>query len=86
MNAEDLLGIYKSVLRPFAEYSHVVYDSLIPEYISDKLESVQKQAMKIIYGGNVDYGGLISSGKIETLKDRRTCALLKFAEKNRSFT
>ena len=81
MCPSDLLNIYKTVLRPFAEYSHVVYDSLIPEYMSEKLESVQKQAMKIIYGWDMDYDKLIEDGMIETLKTRRKDAVLKFAIK-----
>ena len=43
----------------------MVYGTLIPEYLSDKLESVQRQAVKIIYGHNVDYNGLVEDGTIE---------------------
>ena len=68
-------------LRPSAEYSSVVYDSLIPEYVSDKLESVQRQAMKIIYGWDINYQKLVEDGVIEHLKDRRREAVLRFALK-----
>ena len=61
MSKENLLGIYRQVLRPSAEYSSVIYNLLIPEYISDKLESVQKQAMKIIFGYDIDYQMLIDT-------------------------
>ena len=74
-----LLEVYENVIRPSAEYSSVIYNSLIPEYLSDCLESVQKQAAKIIFGWNIDYGRLIESGKIETLKCRRDKATLNFA-------
>ena len=50
MSKPDLVKIYESVIRPAVEYSGVVYHSLIPQYQSDKLESIQKQAFRIIYG------------------------------------
>ena len=81
MGRTDLLNIYKDVLRPSAEYSSVIYHSLIPDYISHKLESVQRQAMKVIYGWDVDYGALLENGTIETLKSRRIDAIKKFALK-----
>ena len=81
MSEGDLLNIYKTVLRPSAEYSSIVYNTLIPEYISDKLETVQRPAMKIIFGYNVDFGKLVEEGKIETLKKRREYNSLKFALK-----
>ena len=81
MSETGLLNIYKDVLRPSAEYSSVVYNTLIPSYIWDKLESVQKQACKIIYGMNVDYDKLLADGYLESLKDRRAAASLRFALK-----
>ena len=81
MAPSNLLKVYKEVLRTSAEYSSVVYGSLIPEYLSEKLESVQKQALKIIFGHDVDYDELVTNGTIETLKDRREQALLRFALK-----
>ena len=81
MSKDKLLEIYKTVLRPSAEYSSVVYDSLIPEYLSEKLEAIQRQAIRIIYGYDVDYGKIVEDGEIETLKKRREDNVLKFALK-----
>ena len=81
MSQSNLLKIYEQVLRPSAEYSHVVYHSLIPEYVAEKLECVQRQAMKIVFGYDVDYNQLIQDGKISSLKSRRESALSKFALK-----
>ena len=80
MKRENLVGIYKDVIRPSAEYSSVVYNSLIPEYLSHKLESVQKQAIKNFYGWDVDKS-LIENETISSLKQRRDEATLKFALK-----
>ena len=79
MSKPELLGIYKNVLRPSAEYSSVIYNSLIPDYVSNKLESVQRQALKIIYGWDYDLKKLFEQGAIETLKERREAATLRFA-------
>ena len=81
MDATNLLGIYCSIIRPSIEYSNVVYHSLIPEYLSNKLETVQRQAIKIIYGPSVNYDSIVERGLIETLKSRRETAVLKFANK-----
>ena len=81
MSPDNLLKVYKSVLLPSVEYCSVVYGSLIPDYLSKKLEQVQKQAVKIMFGWGVDYGKLLEDGIIEALEDRRRKDTLKFANK-----
>ena len=81
MKGNDLLKIYNSTLRAAAEYCSVVYHSLIPDYLSDRLVRVQKQAVKIIFGYGVDYNGMVESGEIETLEQRRKNSCIKFAQK-----
>ena len=68
MSSSNLLGIYSSTIRPSVEYASIIYHSLIPEYLSNKLEQVQKQAIKIILGHNIDYASLIDGGELETLR------------------
>ena len=81
MASADLLNIYNVVIRSAVEYCSVVYHPLIPAYMSDKLEQIQKQAIKIIFGNSVSYADLISEGRIETLKERRIKNIAKFANK-----
>ena len=81
MKSSDLLKVYNTVLRPSAEYCSVVYHNLIPDYISNKLEQVQRQAFKIIYGWDVDYDSMVQNGSAETLKERRITAFNTFATK-----
>ena len=81
MGKNDLLKIYCTVLRPSAEYCSTVYHSLIPKYMSDKLETVQRQALKIIYGWHYDIDSLFEHGIIETLVKRREDNCLAFAMK-----
>ena len=81
MSGLDLLKVHKSIIIPSVEYCSEIYDSLIPGYIAERLESVQKQAMKIIFGWGVDYMQLINDGVISTLATRRKEACLRFAIK-----
>ena len=54
---------------------------MIPGYLTAKLESVQRQALKIIYGWNRDIDEIMAIKNIETLEERREKALLNFALK-----
>ena len=82
MPQSELLKIYKSVIRPSVEYCSIIYHSLIPEYLSERLERVQKQVMRIIFGWTRDYSGLVEDGTIEKLSTRRENNCLKFALNN----
>ena len=74
--------IYQTVILPSVEYSSVIYGCMIPDYISNKLESVQKQqALKIIFGWTVNYENLISNGTIQTLKECRKRSGIKICTK-----
>ena len=48
MRRGDLRKVYDTCIRPGVEYSSIVYNTLIPDYLSDQLEKVQTRAMKII--------------------------------------
>ena len=82
MEKGDLIKVYQTMIRPAVEYAAVVYHTLIPEYLSDQLESVQRHATKIIYGWHVSYTGLLEAGEVETLKNRRIDAVKRFALKS----
>ena len=81
MDEKDLFKVYITIIRPSVEYCSEVYDSLIPGYVSDRLESVQKQACKIIFGWGVDYNKLVEDGTVQTLASRRRQACINFAMK-----
>ena len=82
MQIKDLKKVYDTVIRPGTEYCSVVYHSLIPQYLSDRLESVQKMATKIIYGHGANYATLVENGTVELLSDRRESAILEFGRRN----
>ena len=83
MRKHELLKVYKSIILPSVEYCSIVYNSLIPQYLEEKLELMQKRAMKIIYGYGIDYEELMVVKSIETLKARRAQSSLRFALKNK---
>ena len=81
MGSNELFKVYQTCLRPSVEYSSVVYHSLTPDNVSNKLEALQKRASKIIFGTNSSYTDVINEGKIELLESRRKELCLKFARK-----
>ena len=81
MESSDLLKVYETIIRPAIEYSSVVYHTLIPQYQSEKLEAMQRQAYKIIYGSDYSYRDRTESGEVETLYARREKNILRFATK-----
>ena len=48
-NAENLVKVYKSVIEPYFDYCSIVWDTHSIE-LTDKLQSLQKRAAKIITG------------------------------------
>ena len=82
MEKMDLMRVYCTFIRAAAEYCSIVYHSLIPQYMSDRLEMVQKQAIRIIFGRGNKYEEMIMDGSLERLEERRRSNCLKFALKN----
>ena len=80
--SNDLLKVYNTVIRPAIEYSAVVYHSLISNDMAEKLEGMQRQAMRIIYGWDGNIRDKMENKGIESLQDRREEMVLKFALKN----
>ena len=50
MSSDDLLYYYQSVVRPVTEYTCVVWHTSLTQEQTKQLESIQKRAMKIIFG------------------------------------
>ena len=80
--ADDMLFIYKTVLRPVIDFAAPSYHSSLTKTQSDCIEKLQRDSMKIICGRTVSYREVIDKGVVETLRDRRLEATRAFAEKN----
>ena len=70
MSADDLLHYYKSVIRPVTEYSCFVWHSSLTKEQANRLENVQRRAVRLIFGNNnQDMNSAMSS--LTSLADRR---------------
>jgi len=69
-STEDLICFYSSVIRPVLEYACPVWHSGLTTGQIDKLESLQKRALTIIYC-NIDYHMSLILAGLDTLYSRR---------------
>ena len=75
------LRVYLSFIRPLLEYACLVWHSQLSNELSDKIESVQKRSLRIIYKeGKIPYSFLLKAARITTLKERREKICLVFAK------
>ncbi|PFX23767.1 Acyl-CoA dehydrogenase family member 11 [Stylophora pistillata] len=65
-----MLKVYTSAVRSVIEYAVPVWQS-IPGYLSDKIESIQKRALKIIFPCADSYSEALELARVETLAYRR---------------
>ena len=75
LSADDLLRFYITAVRPILEYGCVVWHHGLTQAQSDRLESLQKRALRIIFDNlviDMPYQFALSLSKLTTLSDRRT--------------
>jgi len=53
LKRSDLLYFYTAVIQPIPDYACVVWNHNLTVKQSDKIESLQKRALRIIHGDNV---------------------------------
>ena len=73
---QDVLKVFRSSVRPILEYAVQAWQD-IPDYLSDRIESVQKRAFKIIYP-NSSPSQALSLANETTLSNRRELLCRKF--------
>ena len=78
---KKMTNIYCSLVRSILEYSCVTFGPMLTKFDSNRLEAVQKKALRCIFGYGLEYDELLSLSGLETLEERRRRALLKFAQK-----
>ena len=54
---------------------------MLAQYQKNRLENIQKRCLRSIFGHDKTYNKLLAESGLETLEDRRTRAVKKFAEK-----
>ena len=78
----ELITIYKLFIRSICEYSSSVFHTSLTQELSDKLEAIQKTALKIILADKyIDYQTSLEHFSIDTLYTRRQKHMEKFAIK-----
>ena len=68
----DLLTIYFSLVRSVLEYACPVLHTNLPQYLSDKIEKVEKRAFRIIYPGRSYDDALIAAQCPRVMDGRQT--------------
>ena len=76
LGTNDLVLVYCSIVRSIVEYASPVW-AAIPLYLDELIESVQRKALKIIFG-RTDYTEALVLAGLESLSDRRVGACKRF--------
>ena len=81
VSREGILKVYLTTIRPIKilEYGVQVWQD-IPEFLSNKLESIQKRALYIIYLCH-SYLDALNTTNLSSLKERRTQLCCKIIQK-----
>ena len=67
------------VRRSVIEYSSVTYGPMSTRYASNRLEGIQKNCLRSIFGFGKSYEDLLEEAGLETLEKRREAAIKKIA-------
>ena len=67
----NILKVYLTIIRPILEYAVPVWQSISGTW-SDKLETIHKRALKIIFPSAETYLEALEVAGIDNLADRRT--------------
>ena len=85
VEVKNMLKVYLAIIRPILKYAVPVWQA-IPEYLSQKIESVQKRALKIIKPGEESYEELLRLFNVEKLQSRREKLCRQYMGKPKSPT
>ena len=78
---DDLVLVYKSIVRPVADYMQEVYHSMLPDKLDEEVERLQSHALSCIFGPRISARKMREMAGIETLRERRIEACDSFAKK-----
>ena len=83
----DLLTIFQSYVRPVLEYAAPVWHGGITRNQNDKLERIQKRALRIIFGDQyTTYDETLQLISLSTLEERRKTLCTTFIKKTMDTT
>ena len=70
-NEEELAKVYKSIVRPVANYCPVVYHPMLTDRLDEQLDQCQLHPHRCIYRPGVSYAEMRRRAGISTLRQRR---------------
>ena len=73
---QDLINIHFALIRSVLEYCCVVWSNSITEYLSSKIEKVQKRVMRLIFP-DLHYMDALNAAKCDRLDERRLKLCIK---------
>ena len=81
MDQNDLLTVFKTVIRTVADFASPTYHSLLNKSQTTQLEQLQRRALKIIYGHDIPYSECLEKSGITTLEEGGETLTKNFAVK-----
>ena len=82
MSVSDMETIYLTVIRPVLDFASVGYHSLLTKDQEERLEKLQRRALKVIHGVGSSYSDILENNSMEKLSERRERMFVKFAVKS----
>ena len=81
LGKRDLLTCYFTLVRPVLDYAVPVYHSMLNKCQVDRLEKLQRDIFKTIYGFDRSYNEILENETLESLTERRQKLFDSFALK-----
>ena len=78
---QELCKVYRTVIRPVADYCCVVYNSFLTDKQDEILDQCQAHALRCIFGKDFSYQKMREMASVPTLRQRRRDLSDKFAAK-----
>ena len=77
---KQLVRVYTTYIRPLLEYCAPVFHPGLTAHQAQRIEKVQKRAVKIIAGFDKSYGEILRQLNLDTLADRRQMLCLRLGK------
>ena len=82
MSNNDLLFVYKSVIRLVLDFASMAYHTMLTKTQSERLERLQQRALKCIFGVDRSYNSVIEAENVPRLDCRREEMFERFSVKS----
>ena len=80
INVNDLVKLYKVLLRPVLDYASPVYHPMLNLKLDSEIEALQRNTLKTIFGHELSYKQALELSGLQTLNQRRDEFFDKFVK------